>query len=312
MHHLHTCRRPSSARKAFTLVELLVVIGIIALLVGILLPTLNRAREAGNRTKCLSNLRSIYQMLKIYEVTYQGASPLGMSGSEPRLSYFLSRGSPTGGVPTSIGQLFSANIIKQGISGEVFYCPSYVGASIWHDYNGTSNPWPPTSPFYTDIGTAQHGCRMSYSQRPFDLPRLGKGGGVLREVNVVAYPPTDKIPPSRYPGPFLVGPFQWPGGVKVPGSAYSSLDTYPKGYPKLARLKNVALLSDINYDEDRVKQCHKKGLNVLYNSGAAKWVDLSASHNWGSVGLNLTIKECLRGSGDARTHLHLWLTLDEQ
>src|SRR5688572_3272404 len=88
--------RKSASRRGFTLVELLVVIGIIAVLVGILLPTLNRARESARRTKCLSNLRSLGQLLAMYSNTNKGAIPVGVSSSgndwsSNTANYFLAR-----------------------------------------------------------------------------------------------------------------------------------------------------------------------------------------------------------------------------
>jgi prepilin-type N-terminal cleavage/methylation domain-containing protein/prepilin-type processing-associated H-X9-DG protein len=224
--------RVRSFARGFTLVELLVVIAIIAILIGILLPTLTRARESASRAACLSNLRSIGQMFALYATENKLQIPLGAYGDSYQGSYFIAALSGTETRWPTWGPLYKANLLKDP---RYLYCPSENRS--YHMYNTGENLWKPENP----AGNLNSGLRAGYMLRPCDAtyrPVLWPG------TSPGAPPVDDKNTPT----------FTW------------------SPYPRINKMKRVAIAADIFSSPVRIQQRHVKGINVLYADGSGNWV----------------------------------------
>jgi prepilin-type N-terminal cleavage/methylation domain-containing protein/prepilin-type processing-associated H-X9-DG protein len=223
-------------RNGFTLVELLVVIGIIALLISILLPSLNRARESAQRAACLANLRSVMQMMNLYATDNKGQIPLGTHSDDYQTPYYITIGSGSTLHWPTWGPLYKGGYLTDP---RFLYCPSE--AQMYHQYDApTWNAWLP------DDATANwHGAlRAGYLLRPCSE----RYQPILWRSNTPFWPVDNKNYPSTKP--FVWAPF-----------------------PKLSQLKRVAITGDMFISPIRIEQRHKKAFNVAYADGSAEQVD---------------------------------------
>ena len=111
----HFSDRNGKTEANFTLIELLIVIAIIAILAGMLLPALNKARESAKNTQCLGNLKQIGLGFSLYLDDYRGAFPPRQpvsAGTRENWSMAIGR------------YIYNKSLSARDYSKSVFLCPT--------------------------------------------------------------------------------------------------------------------------------------------------------------------------------------------
>ncbi len=164
-----------SPRQHFTLIELLVVIAIIAILAGMLLPALNKAREMARQINCVSNNKQIGLGLVLYADDAKGQLPY--VDNNPAVTFNQ--------LPYMIGDYLK---LRLGGSGKVFFCPSIQTTSVPvysktypYNYSGSSIYYRPNQENGYYNGTPTSGWNRSRKLSKLQFPSFYT---TIAEVNV--------------------------------------------------------------------------------------------------------------------------------
>jgi prepilin-type N-terminal cleavage/methylation domain-containing protein len=229
-----------NARRGFTLVELLVVVGIIAVLISLLFPSLQKAREHAKRAQCGSNLRQLGNGCQIYAAENNQKVPIGFYDNSMNMQWNYQLWTGTHG--TGLGLMVVSNAMAQP---EVYYCPTNIepGTGL-NNTEAVENLW-----FVPGRGTrAGYQVRAEYS--------FGGGPRIVKKMDM------DRTALENNPN---LGHW-WTIGAAVNGM--------PVEWPRWNNFKGKAVISDLTIQMVHVLNGHRRGVNVLYGDYSVRWVPM--------------------------------------